>query len=73
VRHATALVDRLHAWYSKQPERFAVDAFTRSTYALHFYDSIVVAEKRPIEEPRVMMTGEPSFPDPHVEALRVRR
>lgn len=62
IQYTKALVDRLHAWYSTEPERFAVDQFTRSTYALHFYDSIVVVEKRPIEEPRQSMTGKPSFP-----------
>lgn len=61
IQHAKALVDRLHAWYSKEPERFQVDELTRSTYALHFYDSIVAVEKRPIAEPRVSKTGRPSF------------
>ena len=62
IQYTKALVDRLHAWYSTEPERFAVDEFTRSPYALHFYDRIVVVEKRPIEEPRQSMTGKPSFP-----------
>jgi len=61
VEYAKGLVDRLHAWYSSEPERFAVDALTRSTYALHFYDSVLVAEKRPIAEPQQSMTGTPSF------------
>jgi len=38
-----------------------VDAMTRSTYALHFYDSVLVAEKRPISEPEQSLTGKPSF------------
>jgi Methyltransferase domain len=62
VEYAKGLVDRLHAWYSFEPERFAVDALTRSTYALHFYDSVLVVEKRPIEPPKVSTTGRPSFP-----------
>ena len=45
----------------EEPERFAVDAMTRSTYALHFYDSVLVIEKRPMEPPRKSMTGKPSF------------
>jgi cephalosporin hydroxylase len=55
------LVDKLHAWYSCEPERFDVDAMTRSTYALHFYDSVLVVEKRPIDEPQQSLTGKPSF------------
>ena len=61
IEYAKNLVDRLYAWYSHEPERFAVDALTRSTYALHFYDSILVVEKRPIEPPQQSLTGKPSF------------
>ncbi|MFY9314097.1 MAG: class I SAM-dependent methyltransferase [Burkholderiales bacterium] len=61
VEYAKGLVDRLHAWYSFEPARFAVDALTRSTYALHFYDSVLAIEKRPIAEPQQSMTGTPSF------------
>ena len=52
IEYAKNLVDRLHAWYSFEPARFQVDALTRSTYALHFYDSVLVMEKRPMSEPR---------------------
>ncbi len=61
MEYAKALIDRLHAWYSTEPDRFSVDDISRSTYALHFYDSVLVVEKRPIEEPRVSMTGKPSY------------
>lgn len=61
IEYGKGLVDRLHAWYSSEPERFAIDALTRSTYALHFYDSILVVEKRPIERPQESVTGERSF------------
>jgi cephalosporin hydroxylase len=61
IEYSKGLVDRLHAWYSEQPEAFAVDALTRSTYALHFYDSVLVIEKRPIEAPTQSKTGRPSF------------
>jgi cephalosporin hydroxylase len=61
IEYSKDLVDRLHAWYSEQPETFAVDALTRSTYALHFYDSVLVIEKRPIEAPSQSKTGRPSF------------
>ena len=61
LEYSKGLVDRLYAWYSAEPERFSVDALTRSTYALHFYDSVLVVEKRPIEPPQVFETGRPSF------------
>ncbi|HYI86508.1 MAG TPA: class I SAM-dependent methyltransferase [Burkholderiales bacterium] len=62
IQYATRLVDQLHGWYSKEPERFRVDDFTRSAYALHFYDSVLVVEKKPIPEPVTSITGKPSFP-----------
>lgn len=62
IQYATRLVDQLHAWYSTEPDRFRVDEITRSTYGLHFYDSVLVVEKRPIAEPSASKTGKPSFP-----------
>ena len=62
IQYATKLVDRLHAWYSTEPDRFRVDDITRSTHGLHFYDSVLVVEKRPITEPTASKTGKPSFP-----------
>lgn len=61
IERAKTLVDRLHAWHSAEPERFAVDDLTRSTYALHFYDSILVVEKRPLAPPQSCWSGQPSF------------
>lgn len=62
IQYATRLVDQLHAWYSTEPDRFRVDDITRSTHGLHFYDSVLVVEKRPIAEPTASKTGKPSFP-----------
>jgi len=55
------LVDKLYAWYSAEKKVVHVDEFTRGTYALHFYDSVVVVEKRPIQPPTSSRTGKPSF------------
>lgn len=60
LEYSKGLIDRLYAWYSFEPG-FAVDALTRSTYALHFYDSVLVVEKRPMEHPVQSTTGMPSF------------
>jgi hypothetical protein len=61
LEYSKGLIDRLYAWYSAEPERFAVDALTRSTYALHFYDSVLVIEKRPMAPPKESCTGKLSF------------
>jgi hypothetical protein len=52
LEYGKALVDRLSAWYSCEPEKLVVDAFTRSTHSMHFYDSVLVIEKRRMEPPK---------------------
>lgn len=61
LEYGKALVDRLYGWYSREPDRLAPDQFTLSTYALHFYDSVLVIEKRPIDAPKTSVTGTPPF------------
>jgi SAM-dependent methyltransferase len=61
LEYSKGLIDRLYAWHSREPGLFAVDELTRSTYALHFYDSVLVVEKRPMDEPQQTITGTPSF------------
>lgn len=62
VEFAKQQIDRLNAWHSREPA-LQVDTFTRSVHSMHFYDSIVVIEKRPIEKPQHSKTGTPSVPD----------
>jgi cephalosporin hydroxylase len=58
VELAKGLIDRLHAWYTDGPE---IDAFTHSTFGLHFYGTVMVAEKRPMQAPVQSKTGTPSI------------
>jgi hypothetical protein len=60
IERAKTLVDQLHAWHSAEPG-FAVDEATRSTFGLHFYDSVLVAEKRPMQPPQRLQSGRPSL------------
>lgn len=69
IEHAKDLVDKLHAWHSRDP-RLTVDAFTRTTLGVNFYDSIVVIEKRPISPPRQFLTQ--GSERPHSEETPVR-
>jgi hypothetical protein len=57
LEHSKALIDHLYGWYTQEPERLGVDTFTVSTLGLHFYDSVVVIEKRPIPKPEASHTG----------------
>jgi hypothetical protein len=42
-----------------------VSDFTRSAHGLHFYDSMLVIEKRPLRAPVDSKTGTASIPDYH--------
>lgn len=58
IEFSKQLIDRLHSWYLGSAD---VDPIARTAFALHFYDSMLVVEKRPIKPPRSMQTGVPSF------------
>lgn len=64
IEYAKGLVDALHAWHSKSA-RLKVSDFTRSVHGVHFYDGVVVIEKRPMAEPAHEKTGTASIPDYH--------
>jgi hypothetical protein len=57
IEFSKRLVDQLNAWHSKGPEEFTVDDFTRTAFAMHYYDSVLVIEKRPMREPARVRAG----------------
>jgi Methyltransferase domain len=63
VEYSKRWIDDLHAWHSREPRRFRVNDFTRSAHSLHYYDSVLVIEKRPIQPPTNERTGQALFPD----------
>jgi hypothetical protein len=62
IEFSKNLVDRLNAWHSKEAS-LAVSDFTRSAYSLHYYDSMLVIEKRRREPPVDRRTGQRTIPD----------
>jgi 23S rRNA U2552 (ribose-2'-O)-methylase RlmE/FtsJ len=62
LEYSKAFIDRIHAWHSKS-RRLTVSDFTRSVHSLHYYDSILVIEKRPVEAPVHVKTGVATIPD----------
>jgi hypothetical protein len=48
-----------------------VSDFTRSAHGLHFYGSVLVIEKRPMQAPVESKTGTASIPDYHSAQPRV--
>ena len=57
IEYCKELIDQLNAWHSKQKE-LSVSSFSRSTHSMHFYDSLVVFEKRRIDKPFNIYAGE---------------
>lgn len=62
VEYSKELVDLIHAWHSRGPTKFGVTDFTRSVDSLHYYDSVLVIEKRPRKKPCDLKTGHPRVP-----------
>lgn len=56
VEYAKNFIDKLNAFHSRE-KSLQVDSFTRSANSLHFYDSILVIEKKPREAPYDRRTG----------------
>jgi hypothetical protein len=56
IEYSKSLVDQLNAWHSVQGG-LKVNEFTESTHSIHFYDSIVIFEKRKISKPYNLYSG----------------
>ena len=65
IEYSKNFIDYINAWHSIQTNRLAITEFTRSVHSLHYYDSILVIEKRPIEKPFDLKTGTAEIPDFH--------
>jgi len=61
MEYAKRLVDQLTAWHTTDPASNEVDEFTRSAHSMHFYNSMIVIEKRRMQPPRKLSSGKPSF------------
>lgn len=61
IEMSKKLIDQLNAWHSKDPQRLFITPFTRSAYSMHYYDSLLVIEKRPMQPSKAIKTGKESF------------
>ena len=59
VEYTKNFIDYLNAWHSAETRKLSVSDFTRSAHSLHFYDSVLVIEKRPTDEPYHLQKGTP--------------
>jgi methyltransferase family protein len=72
IEYAKNFIDDLHGWHARGG-RPRISEFTRSVHGLHFYDSVLVIEKRPIEAPSHAQTGTASIPDFHAQPRLMKR
>lgn len=63
VEYSKDFIDYINAWHSMEKDRLDVSDFTRQAHSLHYYDSILVIEKRPMVAPQHSMTGTPQLPE----------
>lgn len=61
IEYSKNFIDNLNAWHSQDNDQLSVSDFTKTTYALHYYDSVLVIEKRRKEKPTYHMTGKAIF------------
>lgn len=61
IEYSKHLIDQLSAWYSPDPA-LRVNEFTLSAFSMHYYNSVLVIEKREVPAPVSRMKGKPSFP-----------
>jgi cephalosporin hydroxylase len=62
IEYSKNFVDYIHAWHSRQTDLLQVTEFTKSVHSLHYYNSILVIEKRPTERPFHLKTGRRVLP-----------
>lgn len=60
IEYSKRFIDYINAYHSRQ-RRFKVNDFTKSVSSLHYYDSILVIEKKQMLPPFSEKTGTPSF------------
>lgn len=63
VEYSKRFIDYLNAWHFQDPRQPTFPDFARIAHSLHFYDSVLVIEKRPMEPPTSLRTGQALFPD----------
>jgi hypothetical protein len=63
IEYSKGFIDAINAWHSREPRRLSVTDFTRSVHSLHYYDSVLVVEKRLMVPPSHQRVGQAAFAD----------
>lgn len=62
IEYSKNFIDFIHAWDSRQTDALPVTEFTKSVHSLHYYNGILVIEKRAVEKPFHLKTGKRVLP-----------
>ena len=60
IEYSKNFIDMLNAFHSEQ-SKYKINNFTRSVNSIHYYDSVLVIEKRKREKPKDVVSGMISF------------
>jgi 23S rRNA U2552 (ribose-2'-O)-methylase RlmE/FtsJ len=63
IEYTKNIIDYINAWHSEQ-KTFQINKFTRTIHSIHFYDSIILIEKKNMEAPSNLKTGTASLDFP---------
>ena len=66
IEFSKNFIDKLHAWHTP---KLPVDNITLSTHSLHYYDSLLVIEKRKMTKPFDVKAGNASIADNYEKQL----
>lgn len=61
IEYSKNFIDYINAWHSQDKNILDVNDFTKSTDSLHYYDSVLVIEKKKRNKPSHHMTGKEVF------------
>ena len=62
IEYSKNFIDYINAWHSRDQKKLKVSTFTKTVNSLHFYDSIIVIEKKIRKEPKSVESGELIIP-----------
>ena len=72
IEYSKRFIDYINAWHSKS-SRLRVSDFTKSAHSLHYYDSVLVIEKRKMKKPYERKTGIAEIPAYELPKSNFRR
>lgn len=72
IEYSKNFIDLINAWHSKQPRKLHVTPFTQTVHSLHYYDSMLVVEKRAMSPPIRERKGQRLFADYAHQSPRLR-